>query len=68
MLSIKLIETENVNFQLFDALGKLILEMKNSSQKTIIDMTSYSIGNYYLLAFNPKDQTQKISFRIQKIK
>jgi hypothetical protein len=42
--------------------------MKNRTQKTIIDMTSYSIGNYYLLAFNPKDQTQKISFRIQKIK
>ena len=68
MLSIKLIETDNVNLQLFDALGKLILEIKNSSQKTTIDMTSYSIGNYYLLAFNPKDQTQKISFRIQKIK
>jgi hypothetical protein len=68
MLSIELIETDNVNLQLFDALGKLILEMKNRTQKTIIDMTSYSIGNYYLLAFNPKDQTQKISFRIQKIK
>jgi hypothetical protein len=68
MLSIELIETDNVNLQLFDALGKLILEMKNRTQKTIIDMTSYSIGNYYLLAFNPKDQPQKISFRIQKIK
>jgi len=68
LLSIELIETENISLQLFDALGKLILEMKNRTQKTIIDMTSYSIGNYYLLAFNPKDQTQKVSFKIQKIK
>ena len=68
LLSIELIETENISLQLFDALGKLILEMKNRTQKTIIDMTSYSIGNYYLLAFNPKDQTQKIFFKIQKIK
>jgi hypothetical protein len=68
LLSIELIETENITIQLFDALGKLILEMKNRTQKTTLDMNSYSIGNYYLVAFNSKDQTQKLSFKIQKIK
>jgi hypothetical protein len=67
-LSIELIETENISIQLFDALGKLILEMKNRTQKTTLDMNSYSVGNYYLVAFNSKDQTQKLSFKIQKIK
>ena len=68
LLFVELIETENANIQLFDALGKMILETKNLTQKTTIDLTSYSIGNYYLVAINSKDKTQKKSFKIQKLK
>jgi hypothetical protein len=68
LLFVELIEIENANIQLFDALGKIILETKISAPKTTIDLTSYANGNYYLVAFNSKDKRLKKSFKIQKLK
>ena len=68
MLFIELLETENATFQLYDALGKIVLETKNQAQKSSIDLSSFTTGNYYLVVKNALQETQKMSFKIQKIK
>jgi hypothetical protein len=68
LLFVELLNAENATIQLFDAVGKMILETKSTTQKSTIDLSPYSTGNYYLVVFSPNNQTQKMSFKIQKIK
>lgn len=68
ILFIELIDIENATFQLFDALGKILVDTKSIGMKSRIDLSAFAIGNYYLVVKNDTNQTQKMSFKIQKTK
>ncbi len=68
LLFIELIDTENATFQLFDALGKILIDTKSTEMKSSIDLSAFATGNYYLVVKNDTKQTQKMSFKIQKTK
>ncbi len=68
ILFIELTDTENATFQLFDALGKILVDTKSIGMKSRIDLSAFAIGNYNLVVKNDTNQTQKMSFKIQKTK
>jgi hypothetical protein len=66
ILFIELTDTENATFQLFDALGKILVDTKSIGMKSRIDLSAFAIGNYNLVVKNDTNQTQKMSFKILK--
>jgi len=68
LLFVELLDAENATIQLYDALGKTVINTKSTAQKSSLDLSSFATGTYYLVVSNPNQQSQKMSFNIQKIK